>query len=1131
MAWGKFARGGAAGAPDSRWDDEAGLSADDLARWAVGADCWWGSASESPAELLRRMAALSSSRAEVIPFRHPRLLDPQTVRGLQSHGGFDPAVLAQVAAYSQAAYADTLRWPYGGGPIEAIWVRVSSRMLGLEQALPEAEAVGQRGDMIAPYAKAINRWTVPRAGEQESDAAFQTARLTLAAAEAATPGIDVTLNEWTAWRWAADTFAEVATASLVRVPDDVLYAEARALIARITAWGKNRGAREYGMAMSTLGRFLLYPYVANKSFAGYDDAYAFWQSRRRATHGPAPAEPMPAPVDALRQSADALREATGLLDGARPPAAVAWTALVQALHALRVIDPDAAAHGAGDADIVAAARSALEHIDARTDGDLIPSVQLVLARHQEWGTRSGRIAAGPQGSVPPTTSQSEEPLAILAERVGRRAAIACGMSRFDQALADDLSRAAVILAETWELAADHGDDEVRRRVLQAHLTLLARQLPDELADPARPLADRVPRLDAVLAGAGPAASSGAMLGLAVISGQTNEELLGFELVSRALDLDPGIRQRMPVQLAYLMALLRFGHACNLGEAGQLADAIEAYAWAADTFIDCGVPKLARLCVQRIAANAGADTSTAIAAILGLSRSGLKFGRWLDRETNAEIAEILRTSSAQLTVPIPGDLLMLRDELAKGLMLGAAIASPTPLSLDERSRQLLNEIDVLEREAAPAAQTADVEGWALDDENMLASFVAPSEATPGRNPAEAAVNLKRTFDEHFATKLYGQAGNAVLMTADQLRSRLGKRTLLLSIFLGAVPDGRLALHVQALTQDTHEVAVIPLEFPSSLVVLEHSGTRLTQSPLAGFVADLRRRIQDDPLFDVVDSEAGDALGRRLRLFFSRFAARLPQWRAAGLDHLAVWPHGPLHYLPWHLFHYPGTQRPLADDWIVTVLPSAGCLTRPSAPPGTGLVAVGCAEAGRAYGLLSVPSMPQQAQAVAEAFGATLLAEPTATPAELLRRLPGARYVHLATHGSHQAEAPSFQCVYLTPDRPGGEGRLFAYEIAGADLRRAELVTLSACESALGRFDLLDNLRGLPAAFLAAGASAVVGALWPVATAPATTFFTTLYARLAAGDTKLVAYRFAQNATRQKYQEYRDWGAFCYIGDWR
>ena len=101
-----------------------------------------------------------------------------------------------------------------------------------------------------------------------------------------------------------------------------------------------------------------------------------------------------------------------------------------------------------------------------------------------------------------------------------------------------------------------------------------------------------------------------------------------------------------------------------------------------------------------------------------------------------------------------------------------------------------------------------------------------------------------------------------------------------------------------------------------------------------------------------------------------------------------------------------------------------------------------------------------------FGSTALPEDEATPARVAQALPGTRYVHIATHASQLAHAPAFQCLYLTPG-DDGEGRLFAYQIAGLDLRGVELVTLCACETGLGRFDAGDNLRGLPAAFLAAG----------------------------------------------------------------
>ncbi len=337
-----------------------------------------------------------------------------------------------------------------------------------------------------------------------------------------------------------------------------------------------------------------------------------------------------------------------------------------------------------------------------------------------------------------------------------------------------------------------------------------------------------------------------------------------------------------------------------------------------------------------------------------------------------------------------------------------------------------------------------------------------------------------------------------------------------------------MQAQAFTHDSYLTASIVAGFPSGLVALEHEGIRLTQSPVGLAVAGLRRDIVDEPLIADVADEASQTLRTELGRWLGPFTERLPSWRQAGYDHLVVWPHGPLHYLPWHLFSATDSGPPLADSWTVTVLATLGSMLRAPAAPGSSLVAVGCADGGQPYGLPSAPTMPTQAAAVAAAFGVEPLRN--ATPREVLDALPGARYLHIASHGSHVEEAPAFQCMYLTPDTDG-EGRLFAYELAGADLSGVELVTLSACETALGRFDVSDNLRGIPAALLAAGASAVVGAMWPVGPDAATTFFTSLYAALARGRTRLEAFRDAQVETRRLHPRYYDWGAMTYIGDWR
>src|SRR5262249_19666443 len=135
------------------------------------------------------------------------------------------------------------------------------------------------------------------------------------------------------------------------------------------------------------------------------------------------------------------------------------------------------------------------------------------------------------------------------------------------------------------------------------------------------------------------------------------------------------------------------------------------------------------------------------------------------------------------------------------------------------------------------------------------------------------------------------------------------------------------------------------------------------------------------------------------------------------------------------------------------------------------------------------------------------------------LQSSRYVHISTHGLHNVVAPAFQCLYLAPDGES-DGRLYAYELLALDL--------SACETALGRFDIADNIRGLPASFLLAGVSTIIATLWPVAPAPAEHFFTLLYGKIKAGAPHREAFWSAQQATRAQFPQYRDWGAFCMIG---
>jgi CHAT domain-containing protein len=168
-------------------------------------------------------------------------------------------------------------------------------------------------------------------------------------------------------------------------------------------------------------------------------------------------------------------------------------------------------------------------------------------------------------------------------------------------------------------------------------------------------------------------------------------------------------------------------------------------------------------------------------------------------------------------------------------------------------------------------------------------------------------------------------------------------------------------------------------------------------------------------------------------------------------------------------------------------------------------------------------------VAAAFGVDALLDDQVTERALKGALGSARCVHIAAHGRHDADAPSFQCLYVAPDEDS-DGRLNAHELLALDMRGTEILTLSACETALGRVDLADNPRGLPATFLLSGVPTIVGTLWPVETNASAHFFGSFYEALHAGAPRLDAFVAAQRGTRARFPVYRDWGPFYLLGDW-
>ena len=90
-----------------------------------------------------------------------------------------------------------------------------------------------------------------------------------------------------------------------------------------------------------------------------------------------------------------------------------------------------------------------------------------------------------------------------------------------------------------------------------------------------------------------------------------------------------------------------------------------------------------------------------------------------------------------------------------------------------------------------------------------------------------------------------------------------------------------------------------------------------------------------------------------------------------------------------------------------------------------------------------------------------------------------------------------------------------------------MTLSACETGLGKIASGDDVIGLTRGFLYAGARSIVASLWEVDDAATAQLMEAFYRNLGHGD-KREALRLAQIETRARYPQPWYWAAFNVLG---
>jgi len=148
----------------------------------------------------------------------------------------------------------------------------------------------------------------------------------------------------------------------------------------------------------------------------------------------------------------------------------------------------------------------------------------------------------------------------------------------------------------------------------------------------------------------------------------------------------------------------------------------------------------------------------------------------------------------------------------------------------------------------------------------------------------------------------------------------------------------------------------------------------------------------------------------------------------------------------------------------------------------------------------------------------------------------RIVHFATHGiinSRHAELSGVVLSLVDQNGKPQNGFLRLYDIYNMNLK-ADLVVLSACQTALGRDIKGEGLIGLTRAFMYGGATRVVASLWQTDDRGSAVLMSKFYDGLLSRHlSPAAALRSAQIAMLQdkRWHNPRYWAAFTIQGEWK
>jgi CHAT domain-containing protein len=1055
-------------------------------------------------------------------------------------------------------------------PLMTLWEEVKDGTIDIGYAERQSRHVAlTQAELSVPFLVTASEYAVKLAHSGDWPSAIILARICAAAADAGRSKGSVAEEGFIV---VAADLVEVARVVLCDRGDYRVYAMARAIgdeaVAATTnseGWSKLRGRVLY-----RLGTMMLDAYITGRSPGGYEHEHQLWLQRafdatdfeslglasdevssnvdEKTNTSSAPAATMPDPLEGLSDAERYLRDALAVTMPARRPYVL--KALSQAMEWEGWLGEDVDL-----VELVALCREALGTLPS-DDATTRQSVRGTLRRAESASTTTqvtpratwfGDDSSAGVPAVEPSdglASELETYFDDFVEAHGETVAWDAVNQALDQIASDDPERGLRILRLQRKLTHPWEEEAVRARHYEAELRLLIEAYAPGWAKSFDVSAIRDAAARALAEASNPprgsTARQRAAANVAVMAraGAADQEGVALQLqrACRLSTIDKKFAREHGKALFYLLAGLHQGAAVNELNYGDDTAAVASYTEAAERFIACRLTSSSLHCcrgIDDILKRRRVDDVTSLAGWL------FEWGLILEILTPGQAPEWLHFLCGHaMTIAVKGpkamETVLVLLQAAKGRMESAWLAAGAPdFVFDQRCTDLLMLIESLEREVPLQSSPLRPSrfGGVFDEDLMLTAFAGMGEEAPSETADDRLANAQRAFERH-AMQLLTKAVSveeAPPVSIAQIQNALDPETVLLQLYEGRTLEDELAIVSVVSTRERNWIGLEESTVPVRSVLLQGEGYGLVIPQLADLVARIRQELQRDPRPRNVTREAETLLSDLSEIYFRPVVGLLEELLTSGKKHLLIAPHGPLRFLPLDLAGPAG--HPLADDWVVTYLGNLRELlplcTPVAQPRREGVAVFGLSYEDRPQ-MPPLRSSAEEACAIATTLGVEPTLDEAATASAFARALEQSRYLHVRAHGRHNVASPLFQTVFLSPEE-GRDGRFRAYEALPLDLRGLELVTLSACETALGRIDRSDNGRGLPSALMAAGAQAVVGTLWPVLADASALFFAELYARLVPADRPLwEAYGEARRAVQAKFPAHRDWSAFYLLG---